>query len=140
MLATLVASILRSTSLTCHARCVSSGKKTRKKVKATPEPWLQRIRTSGRASVKSWSKNINDSQTHKLLVEAIRIEGKLPAGAYLLEAKSGSLSARELILVTDATLVLKSSMKQALVFFADAYDGRAYPKRRHRALGKLSPG
>ncbi|HEX7772817.1 MAG TPA: alpha-2-macroglobulin family protein, partial [Pyrinomonadaceae bacterium] len=86
-------------------------------------PWLQRIRTAGRAPVKSWSKNINDSQTHKLHLEAIRIEEKLPAGAYLLEAKSGSLSARELILVSDATLVLKSSMKQALVFFVDALTG-----------------
>ena len=86
-------------------------------------PWLQRIRTAGRAPVKSWTRNINDSQTHKLLVEAIRIEGRLPAGAYLLEAKSGSLSARELILVSDATLVLKSSMKQALVFFVDALTG-----------------
>jgi len=85
--------------------------------------WLQRIRTSGRAPVKSWSKNISDSQSHKLLVEAIRIEGKLPAGAYLLEAKNGSLSARELILVSDATLMVKSSMSQALVFFADAMTG-----------------
>lgn len=90
-------------------------------------PWLQRIRTAGRAPVKSWSKNINDSHTHKLMAEAIRIEGKLPAGAYLLEAKSGSLSARELILVSDATLVLKSSMKQALVFFADAMTGAPIP-------------
>ena len=86
-------------------------------------PWVQRIRTAGRAPVKSWTRNINDSQSHKVLVEAMRVEGKLPAGAYLLEAKSGSLSARELILVSDATLVLKSSNKQALVFFADAMTG-----------------
>jgi len=92
-----------------------------------PAPWVQRIRTAGRAPVKSWSKNISDSQSHKLLVEAIRIEGKLPAGAYLLEAKSGSLSARELILVSDATLVLKSSISQAVVFFADAMTGAPIP-------------
>src|SRR6185436_19851791 len=48
------------------------------------------------------------------------IEGKLPVGAYLLEAKAGSLSAREMILVSDATLVMKSSNSQALVFFTDA--------------------
>ena len=73
--------------------------------------------------MKSWSRNINDSQTHKVFAEQIRIEGKLPSGAYLLEAKSGSLSARELILVSDATLVLKSSLSQALVFFTDALTG-----------------
>ncbi|HEU4931075.1 MAG TPA: alpha-2-macroglobulin family protein, partial [Pyrinomonadaceae bacterium] len=80
--------------------------------------------TAGRAPFKAWSKNFNDSGTHKAYSEQIRIEGKLPVGAYLLEAKGGgSLSARELVLVSDATLVLKSSSKQALVFFADAVSG-----------------
>lgn len=83
-------------------------------------PWIQRIQTAGRVPVKAWTKNINDSQTHKPFSEQSRIEGKLPVGAYLLEAKSGSLSAREIVLVSDATLVLKSSTNQALVFFTDA--------------------
>jgi len=88
-----------------------------------PAPWTQRIPTAGRAAVKSWSKNINDSQTHNAFAEQSRIEGQLPVGAYLLEARSGSISAREIVLVSDATLVLKSSSKQALVFFADAVTG-----------------
>src|SRR5215213_2618711 len=85
-----------------------------------PAPWIQRIPTAGRAPVKAWSKDITDSQMHKPFSEQSRIEGKLPVGAYLLEAKSGSLSAREIVLVSDATLVLKSSTKQALVFFTNA--------------------
>ena len=85
--------------------------------------WLQRIRTAGRTPVKSWTKNISDSQTHQPVAEQVRIEGKLPVGAYLLEAKSGSLAVRDLILVSDATLVLKSSFNQALVFFTDAMTG-----------------
>jgi uncharacterized protein YfaS (alpha-2-macroglobulin family) len=85
-----------------------------------PAPWIQRIPTAGRAPVKTWSKNINDSQLHKPFAEQSRIDGKLPVGAYLLEAKSGSLSAREIVLVSDATLVLKSSANQALVFFTNA--------------------
>ncbi|HWF88035.1 MAG TPA: alpha-2-macroglobulin family protein [Pyrinomonadaceae bacterium] len=84
------------------------------------EPWIQRIPTAGRAPVKTWSKNINDSERHKPFAEESRIEGKLPVGAYLLEAKSGSLSAREILLVSDATVVLKSSTTQALVYFTDA--------------------
>jgi alpha-2-macroglobulin len=82
--------------------------------------WLQKIPTAGRAAVKTWIKNINDSQTHQPFAELSRIEGKLPLGAYLLEAKNGSVSARDLILVSDATLVLKSAANQALVFFTDA--------------------
>jgi alpha-2-macroglobulin len=86
-------------------------------------PWIQRVPTAGRVPVKAWAKEISDSQTHKPFNEQVRIDGKLPAGAYLLEAKSGSLSARDVVLVSDATLVLKSAKKQALVFFADALTG-----------------
>ena len=82
--------------------------------------WIQRISTAGRPSVKSWSKSFSDNPAHEPVSEQVRIQGKLPVGAYLLEAKSGSVSAREMILVSDATLVVKSSANQALVFFADA--------------------
>jgi uncharacterized protein YfaS (alpha-2-macroglobulin family) len=77
--------------------------------------------------VKTWSKNITDSQTHKQFSEMSRIDGKLPVGAYLLEAKGGSLSAREIVLVSDATLVMKSSNSQALVFFTDALTSAPIP-------------
>jgi uncharacterized protein YfaS (alpha-2-macroglobulin family) len=86
-------------------------------------PWLQKVPTAGRAAVKSWSKDFSDKPAHEPLSEEQRIKGKLPVGAYLLEATSGSLSARELILVSDATLVLKSAANQALIFYTDALTG-----------------
>ena len=55
--------------------------------------------------------------------DSLRLDTKLKPGAYVLEAKAGSKSARELILVTDATLVLKTSGQQALVYFCNAVDG-----------------
>src|SRR5262245_20460311 len=88
-----------------------------------PAPWIQRVPTAGRAPVKTWSKNIPDATTHKPFAEQSRIEGKLPVGAYLLEAKSGSLSVRDIVLVSDTTLVLKSSTNQALAFFTNALTG-----------------
>ncbi|HET6973798.1 MAG TPA: alpha-2-macroglobulin family protein [Pyrinomonadaceae bacterium] len=88
-----------------------------------PAPWIQRVPTAGRAPVKTWSKNIPDSQSHQPFAEQSRIEGKLPVGAYLLEAKSGSLTSREIVLISDATLVLKSSSTQALAFFTNALTG-----------------
>lgn len=88
-----------------------------------PAPWVQRIPTAGRAPVKTWTRNIGDATTHKPLAEQSRIEGKLPVGAYLLEAKSGSLTSRDIVLVSDTTLVLKSSASQALVFFTNALTG-----------------
>jgi uncharacterized protein YfaS (alpha-2-macroglobulin family) len=87
--------------------------------------WIQKLPTSGPA-IKAWSKNIGasgDGEDHKLFNEQVRIEGKLPVGAYLLEAKNGSLTARDLVLVTDATLVVKSSSKQVLAYFSNALSG-----------------
>src|SRR6266850_1872524 len=88
--------------------------------------WIQRLQISG-VPVKSWSKDLSANggnvEDHKPYSDQVRIEGKLPVGAFLIEAKSGSLSARDLLLVTDASLVVKSSPKQALVYFSNALTG-----------------
>ena len=80
--------------------------------------WIQKVQLAGRTAVKSWSKNLNDKGDHKPLNEEVRIEGKLPLGAYLLEARSGSLSARDLVLITDVSAGPEVVAKQALVYFA----------------------
>ena len=72
---------------------------------------------------RSWSHSLDEKGDHRPVNKELRIEGKLPLGAYLLEAKSGSHSARDLVLVTDSSLVLKSSAKQALVYFCNALTG-----------------
>ena len=90
------------------------------------ETWIQKLPINGPA-VKSWSKTIDNSEPHRPFNGAVRVEGQLPAGAYLLEAKSGSLTQRDVLLVTDATLVLKSSARQALAFYADAITGAPIP-------------
>ncbi len=87
------------------------------------EGWIQKLPAAGRVAVKAWSKQIDSKGDHKPYSEEVRIDGKLPLGAYLLEARSGSQSARDLVLVTDVSLVLKSSPTQALVYFANALTG-----------------
>jgi uncharacterized protein YfaS (alpha-2-macroglobulin family) len=87
------------------------------------ESWIQKPRVAGRVPVKSWTKQLDGKADHKPFSGEVRIEGKLPIGAYLLEAKSGTLTARDLVLITDAALVLKSSAKQALVYFSNAVTG-----------------
>ncbi|MFN2492727.1 MAG: MG2 domain-containing protein, partial [Pyrinomonadaceae bacterium] len=85
--------------------------------------WIQKVSLLGRQPVKVWSKTLDENGSHKPIAEQVRIGGKLPVGAYLLEAKNGLLSARELILVTDTSIVLKSTAKQALVYFSNALSG-----------------
>src|SRR5205085_7945507 len=89
--------------------------------------WMQKIPLGGKPQVKAWSKALESADPYKPFSEMVRVECQLPAGAYLLEAKSGSLSAREILLVSDATLVIKSSVRQALVYFADALTGAPLP-------------
>ncbi len=89
--------------------------------------WIRAIRLAGRPAVKSWFDNLNDKGDHRPISKELRIEGKLPVGAYLLEAKSGAQSVRDLVLVTDTSLVLKTSGKQALVYFNNALSGAPIP-------------
>jgi hypothetical protein len=93
-----------------------------------PGNWIARIPTAGKQAVKTWTKNI-DAADYKPFSEQSRVEGKLPLGAYLLEAISdvNTSPARDLLLVSDATLVLKSSGKQALVFFSNALTSAPIP-------------
>jgi uncharacterized protein YfaS (alpha-2-macroglobulin family) len=90
--------------------------------------WIQRLETSGGERVKTWSKETEDKGDYRPGSETVRLDGKLPMGAYLLEAKSDKERARDLILVTDASLVLKTSGKQALVYFCSAITGAPIPQ------------
>jgi uncharacterized protein YfaS (alpha-2-macroglobulin family) len=85
--------------------------------------WIQKLSVAGRVPARTWSKQIDSKGDHKPFSDEIRIDGTLPLGAYLLEARSGSVSARDLVLITDVSLVLKSSPKQALVYFSNAMTG-----------------
>jgi uncharacterized protein YfaS (alpha-2-macroglobulin family)/tetratricopeptide (TPR) repeat protein len=90
--------------------------------------WLETINLSGREKVKSWSRKTEDKGDYKPGNEMARVgeksdaNSKLPPGAYVLEAHGGGKSARDLVLVTDAAIVLKTAGKQALVYMCNAVD------------------
>ena len=87
------------------------------------EGWMQKLPTAGMVPIKSWSRTLDSKGDHKPIAEEVRIEGRLPVGAYLLEGRSGSLTARDLVLITDVSVVLKTSGRQALVYFCNAVTG-----------------
>lgn len=85
--------------------------------------WMNARSTGGREPVRRWTTHL-DTSDYRPYSEQSRIAGKVPVGAYLLEAKGdNSTTVRDLLVVSDATLVLKSSGKQALVFFSNALTG-----------------
>lgn len=85
--------------------------------------WLQQINLTGREKIRSWAKEVEDKQDYQPGQEDIRLDKKLSLGAYILEAHGGGQNARDLILVTDASVVLKTSGRQALVYFCDSLNG-----------------
>jgi hypothetical protein len=85
--------------------------------------WIQRIDTTDSEKIKSWSKQTEDKGDHQPGQENVRLDGPLQPGAYVIEARSGSATGRDLILVSDASIVLKTAKNQALVYFCNAIDG-----------------
>ncbi|HEY7547628.1 MAG TPA: MG2 domain-containing protein, partial [Blastocatellia bacterium] len=85
--------------------------------------WIERINLASGERVKFWTKETTDRGDHRPGQERIRIENKLPAGAYVIEGRSGDQSARDLILVTDRSLVMKTGRRQSLAYFCNVIDG-----------------
>ncbi len=124
------------------------------------ENWLESINVAALEKIKAWTfepkpsgradlpggPNKGDAQQrvptedYRPGSESLRLDTKLKPGAYVLEAKAGDKRARELILVTDATLVLKTSGQQALVYFCNALDGAPVPNAKVKLLERWHDG
>jgi uncharacterized protein YfaS (alpha-2-macroglobulin family)/tetratricopeptide (TPR) repeat protein len=87
------------------------------------ENWLQSIKIGDREQLKSWTHDPKDKGDYKPGYATLRLDDKLKPGAYLLVARGNGKEARELVLVSDAALVVKSSGKQTLAYFCNALDG-----------------
>jgi uncharacterized protein YfaS (alpha-2-macroglobulin family) len=85
--------------------------------------WLSSIDTTAAEKVKSWSREAPVPAPHEPGSASVTLESPLPTGAYVLEARAGGRTARELILVSDATIVLKSVAGRAIAYVCDALDG-----------------
>src|SRR5882672_1493809 len=81
--------------------------------------WLYSIDLSALEKIKSWTRDTKDAGDYKPGSEVVPLDSKLKPGAYVLVATGGGKTSRDLVLVTDATLVLKASGKQALAFFCN---------------------
>ena len=102
--------------------------------------WLQTIDLAGREKAKSWEHDTKDKGDYRPGNAQLRLDGKLRPGAYVLEAQGGGQSARELVLVTDAALVLKTSGKTALVFVTDALSGKPLANAKTRVWERWHVG
>ena len=85
--------------------------------------WLYRVNLLRNKKIKSWAEDLKDKKDYRPGQKVLELDKKLPSGAYILTATGGGAETREIVLVTESSLVLKTSGKQALVYFADAGNG-----------------
>ncbi|MFQ3589341.1 MAG: alpha-2-macroglobulin family protein [Chloracidobacterium sp.] len=92
----------------------------------------QGVNLTGRQPVKTLSRDGDDQGDYRPRQALITLDGPLPVGAYLLEARAGRQTARELVLVTDAALIAKADGRRLVVFASSALDGTPLPNARLR--------
>jgi len=85
--------------------------------------WLDRVTLPGRPASRVWSRPTHDAGDHVPGQQTVTLDPALPTGAYVLEARASGERVRELILVTGAALVTKTTGAQALVYVCDALSG-----------------
>ena len=94
--------------------------------------WLASITTPPSARLRTWKKETEDKGDHEPGVARVRIDPKLPPGAYLLQADGGGTAERALVLITDATVVIRSDASKAVVFACSALTGAPIANARVR--------
>ncbi|HEX7677856.1 MAG TPA: MG2 domain-containing protein, partial [Thermoanaerobaculia bacterium] len=89
----------------------------------TSDSWLQSIDVAKSGVLRTWKKETEDKGDHEPGSARIRIDPKLPPGAYLLQANGGGNKERALVLVTDATVVVRNEASKDVVYACSALTG-----------------
>jgi uncharacterized protein YfaS (alpha-2-macroglobulin family) len=89
--------------------------------------WLQAIDLSDVEKRAAWSHATKDTGEHRPGSAELRMAEKLAPGAYVLEARAGGASARDIVLVSSTAIVLKAAGDQALVWLVDALTSEPVP-------------
>jgi uncharacterized protein YfaS (alpha-2-macroglobulin family)/tetratricopeptide (TPR) repeat protein len=92
--------------------------------------WIKHLDASAAERIEAWTFDTKDTGEHRWGQEQMRVDRHLPTGAYLLVATGGGMVARDLVLVTDMSIVLKAWRGKVLAYVCDALDGSPVPGAR----------
>ena len=85
--------------------------------------WIDALTLNKNQIIKQWTIDTEDDGNHLPHSHEEQLEDELAPGAYIVVAKSGKLTSRDIILISDATIVAKSIADKAVIFAADAING-----------------
>ena len=89
--------------------------------------WQDGLRPPGPA-IREWNEVLEADRLHAEVTRQVRLPETLAPGAYLLEARAGDQSVRDVLMVTDAVLVLQESPGRTLAWLVDANRGHPIPE------------
>ena len=92
--------------------------------------WSNLIAIEGRPVVRQWTFDTNDAGEHEPGNERLRLDPRLPLGAYILTASAEGKSARTLVLVTDAHILVHAGASHTNVFVSDVITGEPIANAR----------
>lgn len=95
--------------------------------------YLSSIDLSDHPSLRSWDLETGDEGKHVWGNSQEVLEEPLAHGAYVLQARAGEASSRELLLVSDAALVVKSQAGGFVTWLADVFTGQPIEGARVRS-------
>lgn len=87
------------------------------------QQWAEQIAIAGRPVIRNWTYETKDSGDHRPGVHVLRLEPKLPPGAYILTADAAGKKARQLILVTDAHILVHAGRERMDIYVSDVLTG-----------------
>ncbi len=91
--------------------------------KRSQHNWIDTIDTKEIEPWHSFTLDKEAKRPYYPITDQHRLNREIPAGAYVVEADGGNSITRDILLVTDAALVLKSTEKEVLVYFCDSFSG-----------------
>ena len=94
--------------------------------------WTDTIAIEGRTPVRQWTFETQDTGEHKPGSQNVRIDPRLPMGAYVVTANANGKSARALLLVTNAHVLVHAGGSRTSVFVTDVVTGEPIANARVR--------
>ncbi|HEX8152702.1 MAG TPA: MG2 domain-containing protein, partial [Thermoanaerobaculia bacterium] len=95
--------------------------------------WTGGVRGAASKAIRRWTHKTADQGDHAPVVDRIRVEPKLPPGAYDVIATSGSHTEHQLLLITDAHVLIHAAGGKLHVLVSNVLTGEPLPKANVRA-------